>query len=90
MGSSGPVDVRTPPGVEDGGSSRIRGKGEPGQLGAPTGDLVITLRVEPDPQLRRDGLDLHVDLPITVVEAVRRAKLEVPTLEGRVVLIVPP
>jgi len=84
------LDVRIPPGVPDGGSVRLRGKGEPGSQGAPAGDLVITLHVEPDPVFRREGLDLHVDLPITVVEAVRGAQVELPTLEGKVRLRVPP
>lgn len=90
LGSGEPVDVRIPPGVADGGSIRIHGKGQPGQLGGPPGDLLITLRVEADPQFRRDGLDLHVDLPVTIVEAIRGAKVEVPTLEGRIVMTVSP
>ncbi|RME26510.1 MAG: J domain-containing protein [Deltaproteobacteria bacterium] len=84
------LDVRIPPGVDDGGSIRLRGKGGPGRNGGPPGDLIITLRVQPHPVFRREGLDLHIDLPITVVEAVRGADIEVPTLDGRVVLKVPP
>jgi len=84
------IDVRIPPGVSDGGSIRLRGKGSPGSAGAPPGDLVITLHIAPDPVFRREGLDLHVDLPITVVEAVRGATVELPTLEGRVRVKVPP
>jgi len=89
FGDGRAMDVRIPPGVDDGGSIRLRGQGMPGGDGAPAGDLVITLHVEPDPVFRREGLDLHVDLPITVVEAVRGAGVEVPTLDGRVRLRVP-
>lgn len=90
FGDGQSLDVRIPPGVDDGGSIRLRGKGTPGSDGAPAGDLVITLRVQPDPVFRRDGLDLHVDLPITVVEAVRGAAVEIPTLQAKVRLRVPP
>ena len=83
------LEVRIPPGVSDGGSIRLRGKGAPGVQGGPPGDLVITLHIEPDPVFQRDGLDLHVELPITVVEAVRGAKVEVPTLTGFVRLRIP-
>ncbi len=83
-------DVRIPPGVDDGGSIRLRGQGTPGVDGGPPGDLLITLHIEPDPIFRREGLNLHIDLPVTVVEAVRGATIEVPTLTGNVALKVPP
>ncbi|NOY25399.1 MAG: J domain-containing protein [Oligoflexia bacterium] len=89
FGDGRTLDVRIPPGVDDGGRIRLRGKGAPGTAGGPPGDLIITLHVQPDPVFRRDGLDLHMDLPITVVEAVRGARIQVPTLDGRVTLSVP-
>lgn len=89
FGDGSTRDVRIPPGVDDGGSIRLRGQGAPGEQGAPPGDLILTLHVEPDPVFRRDGLDLHLDLPITVVEAVRGATIEVPALDGRISLKVP-
>ena len=84
------MSVRIPAGVADGGSIRLRGKGEPGVSGGPAGDLLITLHVEPDPLYSREGEDLHLDVPITLPEAVAGAQIEVPTLAGVVRLKVPP
>jgi curved DNA-binding protein len=84
------LTVRIPPGVADGGRIRLRGKGAPGLGGGPPGDLWAHVRVRPHPVFRREGRDLFVDTPVTVVEAIRGAKIEVPTLEGRATLTVPP
>jgi DnaJ-class molecular chaperone len=84
------LTVRIPPGVADGGRIRIPGKGGEGIGGAPAGDLHATIRIRPDPVFRLEGRDLHLELPITVREAVLGAKVEVPTLEGRATLQVPP
>ncbi len=84
------VTVRIPAGVADGGRIRIPGKGGEGIGGAPPGDLHATIRIRPDPVFRLEGRDLHLELPITVREAVLGAKVEVPTLEGRATLQVPP
>ncbi len=81
------LTVRVPPGVDDGGTIRLRGQGEPGAGGS--GDLLITLRVADDPVFRREGMDLHVDVPVTVGEALRGAKVPVPTLDGQVSVTVP-
>jgi curved DNA-binding protein len=82
------VQVRIPPGIYDGETIRLRGQGEPGAAGA--GDLLVTVHIGPHPVFRRDALDLHVDVPITVGEAVRGGKVEVPTLDGSVTMTVPP
>lgn len=84
------VTVRIPPGVEDGGRIRLRGKGGEGIGGAPAGDLFARVRVRPHPVFRREGLDLHLTLPITVSEAIRGAQVDVPTLDGRATVTVPP
>jgi curved DNA-binding protein len=84
------LTVRIPPGVADGGRIRLRGKGAPGLGGGPPGDLWAHVRVRPHPVFRREGRDLYVDVPVTIAEAVRGAKIEVPTLEGRATLTVPP
>lgn len=81
------VTVRVPPGAGDGDKVRVAGHGAPGMGGA--GDLVITIRVNPHPFFERDGLDLHLNLPITVGEAHRGAKVRVPTPDGPVTLSVP-
>ncbi|MEZ4238858.1 MAG: DnaJ C-terminal domain-containing protein [Myxococcota bacterium] len=84
------VQVRIPPGIYDGETIRLRGQGEPGAAGAEAGDLLVTVQIQPHPAFRREALDLHVDLPITVGEAVRGGKVPVPTLDGEVTMTVPP
>jgi DnaJ-class molecular chaperone len=84
------LTVRIPPGVGDGGRIRLRGKGAPGLGGGPAGDLWATVRVRPHPVFRREGRDLSVDVPVTIAEAIRGAKIEVPTLDGRATVTVPP
>ena len=84
------LTVRIPPGVADGGRIRLRGKGAPGLGGGPAGDLWATVRVRPHPVFRREGRDVFVDVPVTIVEAIRGAKIEVPTLDGRATVTVPP
>ena len=82
--------VRIPPGADDGSVIRLAGKGAPGARGGPAGDLVIEIGVTPHPKVRRDGLDLAMDVPVTLDEAYNGASIEVPTFEGPVVLKVPP
>jgi curved DNA-binding protein len=84
------INVRIPPGVDTGGRLRIPGKGGPGIGGGPPGDLQVELRVRPHRLFSREGRDLTFDLPITVTEAIRGAKVEVPTLDGRAMLTIPP
>jgi len=84
------VTVRIPPGVADGGRIRLRGKGAEGRGGSPPGDLYARVRVRPHRFFRREGRDLYVDLPVTVTEATLGARVEVPTLDGRVTLTIPP
>lgn len=76
------VTTRIPPGVKDGQKIRLRGKGEPGEAGAPPGDLVITVDVAPHPVFGRKGNDLTVTVPVTFPEAALGAEIEVPTLDG--------
>ncbi|NNL85639.1 MAG: J domain-containing protein [Myxococcales bacterium] len=84
------VTVRIPPGVAEGGRIRLRGKGQEGSRGGPPGDLWATVRVRPHPFFRREGRDLHVEVPVTVTEATLGAQIEVPTLEGRATVTLPP
>ncbi len=80
--------VRIPPGVRDGESIRLRGKGAPGPRGQ-AGDLLLTLRVTSHPAFRREGEDLHVAVPVTIPEAYRGGPVVVPTLGGEVKVRVP-
>lgn len=83
------VTVRVPAGAGDGDKVRVPGHGAPGAQGGPAGDLLITLRVRPHAFFERSGLDLYLDLPITIGEAYRGAKVRVPTPDGPVTLTVP-
>jgi molecular chaperone DnaJ len=83
------VDVRIPPGARNGSRLRVPGKGNAGIMGAPSGDLYITTRVEDHPYFHRDGDDIHIRVPVTVWEAGLGAKIEVPTIDGRAQLKIP-
>jgi molecular chaperone DnaJ len=83
------VEVRIPPGAQSGSRLRVAGKGNAGRLGGPPGDLYITVRVEPHPFFRREGDDIHIQVPVTISEAGLGAKIEVPTIDGRALLKVP-
>jgi molecular chaperone DnaJ len=76
------VTARIPVGVKDGQKIRLRGKGSPGDQGAPAGDLILTVQVGPHPLFGRDGDNLTVDLPVTFSEAALGATVPVPTLSG--------
>ena len=84
------IDVRIPAGMQTGSRVRVPGRGNAGTHGAPPGDLYIITRVEPHPYFDRRGDDLYTVVPITVSEAALGAKIEVPTLDGRAQLRVPP
>jgi molecular chaperone DnaJ len=76
------ITVRIPIGVKDGQTIRLRGKGNAGDQGAPSGDLMLTVQVDPHPVFGRDGNNLTVDLPVTFAEAALGATVSVPTLSG--------
>lgn len=83
------VDVRIPPGAQQGSRLRVAGKGNAGTHGAPAGDLYITVRVEPHPFFRRDGDDIEITVPVRIDEAGLGTKIEVPTIDGRALLKIP-
>ncbi len=86
-----PITVRIPAGADDGSRVRISGQGTPAPIdGGQPGDLLLTLRVKPHPHFRREGDDLHLDLPLTLAEAYQGAKVRVPTVDGSVTMKVPP
>ena len=76
------ITAKIPPGVADGQKIKLKGKGEPSQDGGQPGDLVLTVEVRKHPVFEREGLNLRVDVPVTFVEAVLGATIEVPTLGG--------
>ncbi|HEV2707515.1 MAG TPA: molecular chaperone DnaJ [Pyrinomonadaceae bacterium] len=84
------VKVRIPAGVDTGSRVRIPGKGEGGRLGAPPGDLYIITNVGRHRHFTRKGDNIYVTIPLTVPEAALGAKIEVPTVEGKAQLRIPP
>jgi DnaJ-class molecular chaperone len=83
------LDVTIPPGTRDGQILRLRGKGRPGIGGGPPGDALIEIEVRPHRIFTRKGDDIHVELPISLREAVLGAKVEVPTPSGAVNMTIP-
>jgi DnaJ-class molecular chaperone len=86
----GTLDVKVPPGAETGQVLRLRGKGGPGLNGGPAGDALIELHVLPHRFFRREGADIHLDLPVSLHEAVLGGRVRVPTPAGAVMLSIPP
>jgi curved DNA-binding protein len=84
------LEVTIPPGVSDGQKLRLKGKGGPGRNGGEAGDIYLHLTLAPHPVFRADRQDLYFDLALAPWEAALGAELEVPTLDGPVVLTVPP
>ncbi len=83
------INVRIPPGVEDGQRIRLAGQGEAGLRGAPSGDLYVTVHVRADKVFGRDGDDLTVTVPVSFTELALGSTLSVPTLDGSVGVRVP-
>jgi molecular chaperone DnaJ len=90
MRRSDTIEVRIPAGVQTGSRVRVPGRGNVGTAGAPPGDLYIITDVQPHPFFDRRGDDLYTVVPITVTEAALGAKIEVPTMDGRSLLRIPP
>jgi molecular chaperone DnaJ len=85
-----PLEVRIKAGTRDGQRIRIAGKGNAGRGGGPPGDLFIVIRIEEHPVFHREGDDIHVTVPVSISEAALGAKIEVPTIDGRAQLKIPP
>ena len=83
------IAAKIPAGVDDGQTIRLRGQGEPGPNNGVPGDLLITIRVTPHPLFRRKGLDLEVDVSVTVGEAALGTKVDVPSPHGTIAMKIP-
>ena len=81
------IDLKLPAGVETGTQMRLAGKGQPGPGG--TGDGIVTITVKDHPFYEREGANIRLDLPVTLSEAVKGAKIKVPTVDGPVMLSIP-
>lgn len=86
--AGGTIDLKLPSGLENGTQLRLAGKGQEGPGGA--GDAIVTLEVAPHRFFKRDGDDVRLELPVRIDEALLGAKVKVPTVEGAVMLSVPP
>ena len=84
------LEVTIPGGIEDGGKVKLHGKGEAGINGGPPGDLHVNVRVQPHKFFERRGDNIYLDVPVTFEEAALGAKIEIPTMTGKVQLTVPP
>lgn len=84
------IAVKVPAGVDNGDRIRLGGEGEAGQNGGPAGDLYVNVMVREHPIFTREGTDLYSEVPIDYVSATLGGEIEVPTLEGRVMLKIPP
>jgi len=85
-----PLEVRIKAGTRDGQRIRIPGKGNAGSHGQPSGDLYAIIRAGDHPIFHREGDDIHLTVPVSVTEAALGAKVEVPTIDGRAMLKIPP
>lgn len=83
------LKIKIPAGVDNGSIIPLRGQGEPGENGGPKGDLYVQLQVRPHAMFERDGDDLHLEYPITFVQAALGDEVSVPTLEGKVKYKIP-
>ncbi|WP_131113691.1 DnaJ C-terminal domain-containing protein [Lichenihabitans psoromatis] len=83
----GSLEVSVPPGLESGQTLRLRGKGGPGE---PPGDALIEVEVAPHPLFRREGRDIHLELPVSLSEAVLGGPVTVPTISGPVTMTLKP
>jgi molecular chaperone DnaJ len=84
------VEFRIKPGTRDGQRIRLQSKGNAGLNGGPAGDLFVIVRTSPHPVFTRLGDDIQLTVPVTVPEASLGAKVDVPTIEGRAQLKIPP
>jgi len=90
VGRTEPLEVRIKAGTRDGQRIRLPGKGNAGSHGGPAGDLYAIIRTESHPVFRRDGDDIYLTVPVNATEAALGAKIEVPTIDGRALLKIPP
>lgn len=83
------LNLTIPAGVRDGQVLRLKGKGMPGMGGGPPGDALVEVNIRPHKLFRREGDDIHIDLPVTLSEAASGAKIDVPTTSGSVAMTIP-
>ena len=83
------LTITIPPGVEDGNRLRVRGEGDAGPKGGPSGDLYVFLAVTADPRFRRESMDIYSEVSISYLDAILGSTLSIPTVDGQIDLNVP-
>ena len=83
------LKVTIPPGTTDGQTLRLKGQGAPSIGGGPSGDLLLEIKVRPHAQFTRKDNDIYAELPVTLGEAVLGGRIDVPTVDGTVSMMVP-
>jgi DnaJ-class molecular chaperone len=78
------LDIKVPPGIEEGKNIRLKGQGNPASAGGEAGDAIVTVHFAPHKLFEIVGRDLRLDLPVTLYDAVLGGRLSVPTLDGTV------
>lgn len=89
-GNQETLQIKIPPGIDDGKKIRLRGQGDLSPNGGPNGDILIKVSAAPHPHFRRQGRRLDVQVPITLAEAISGAKVDIPTPHGTISLTIPP
>ncbi len=84
------LEVKIPAGVDTDDRIRLAGEGEAGSNGGPPGDLYVVLQIKPHPIFQRDAADLHCEMPISFATAALGGEIEIPTLDGKALLKIPP
>ena len=85
------IEVSIPPGADNGTRVRVSGKGAPGVAGGPSGDLFLVIEIAPDNTFKRHGVNLEIALPVDLYTAILGGEVQIPTPDGRrVLLTIPP
>jgi DnaJ-class molecular chaperone len=84
------LKVRIPAGVEDGAKLRFKGQGGPGTGRGKPGDAYVEISIRPSKDFKRDGINLEIEIPVSLDEAINGLKIKVPTIDGAVMLSIPP
>jgi len=83
------LNVTIPENVREGQKIRLKGQGGEGLYGGPAGDILIEILINPHKYFRREGNDIHLDLPISLEEAILGQKVNIPTIDGKVAMTIP-
>lgn len=83
------LEIAVPPGIQDGQQIRLKGQGDPGAGGGAAGDALVEVKIEPHAFFEREGFDVHLELPVTLREAVLGGSIATPTIDGMVNVTVP-